>query len=60
MPENLPEIKEYCDECANEARMKFIRSEDEYLVYECPVCSSENSFLRDKIEQEYEDEWPQR
>ena len=59
MTENVPDIEEYCDECGNEARMKFVKSEDEYLVYECSVCSSEHRFLREKIEQDYEDEWPE-
>ena len=59
MTENLPDIEESCDECGNKTRMKFMESENDYLVYKCSVCSSEQRFLREQIRQDYDEEWPE-
>lgn len=56
MDEKLSEIKEFCEECEEKTKMRFVKRENEYLIYECSVCDSEQEFLEHKIRKKVEEE----
>lgn len=56
MNNEMSEIEAFCNECKEETRMRFVKREGEYLVYECSVCDSTHEFSEQDIEKNVEEE----
>ncbi len=65
MVDKIPEYEDYCNECESKTRMKFVKREDEYLIYECSLCSHKEELSEAEMEEklseedweEWKDEW---
>lgn len=56
MREEMLDVMEYCEECGEETKMKFVERDEEYLVYECSVCGSQEEFLEENLKNDIEEE----
>ncbi len=60
MEEEIPEYEEYCSECGEKTRKKFVSREDEHMVYECSMCGYKEKIGEEEIDEELEEaieEW---
>ncbi len=57
MEDEFSEFESYCSECGEETRKKFVGRDDEYFVYECSLCQTEEELEEEDMEDIWEDEW---